>query len=89
MGQMEWHISIYIHFYHIGCQCFVIGSTGQDFFINKGLVAAGLIAQFGIAYWSLTAIALLAQILMIALVFRLNRQHFSARGSSASMVPAE
>ncbi len=64
-------------------------SVMLHFFINKGLVAAGLIAQFGIAYWSLTAIALLAQILMIALVFRLNRQHFSARGSSASMVPAE
>lgn len=64
-------------------------SVMVHFFINKGLVAAGLIAKFGIAYWSLTAIALLAQVLMIALVLRLNRQHFSSRGSSASMVPAE
>ncbi|TCS59748.1 hypothetical protein EDD52_11951 [Primorskyibacter sedentarius] len=64
-------------------------SVMLHFFINKGLEAAGLIGKFGIAYWSLTAIALLAQIMMIALVFRLNRQHFSAKGTPDNMVPAE
>lgn len=64
-------------------------SVMLHFFINKGLVAADLITKFGIAYWSLTAVALLAQILMIALVFRLNRQHFSSKTPRADMVPAE
>lgn len=64
-------------------------SVMLHFFINKGLVAAGLIAKFGITYWSLTAIALLAQFMMIALVLRLNRQHFSAKGTPDRMVPAE
>ncbi len=64
-------------------------SVMLHFFINKGLVAADLITKFGIVYWSLTAVALLAQILMIALVFRLNRQHFSSKTPRADMVPAE
>lgn len=64
-------------------------SVMLHFFINKGLVDAGLIAKFGVAYWGLTGIALLAQIMMIALVFRLNRQHFSSTGTSTTMVPAE
>ena len=64
-------------------------SVMLHFFINKGMVAAGLIAKFGIAYWSLTAVALLAQMLMIALVLRLNRQHFSTKSASQAMVPAE
>lgn len=64
-------------------------SVMLHFFINKGMVAAGLIAKFGIAYWSLTAVALLAQMLMIALVLRLNRQHFSTKPASQAMVPAE
>ena len=59
------------------------------FFVNKGLVAAGLIAKFGLVYWSLTAIAIGAQILMIALVIRLNRQHFGQSPARAAMVPAE
>ena len=46
------------------------------FFVNKGLTAAGIIEKFGIAYWSLTGIALLSQALMIWLVLHLNRRHF-------------
>jgi hypothetical protein len=38
------------------------------FWINKGLVGAGLIAKFGIAYWSLTSLAIAAQVSMIVLV---------------------
>ena len=58
------------------------------FFVNKGLVAAGVVTKFGIAYWGVTAIALASQILMIALVLRLNRQHFGA-SAKGSAVPAE
>lgn len=58
------------------------------FFINKGLVEAGLIAKFGPTFWALSAIALLAQLAMIWLVLHLNRRHFGA-GSPAAAVPAE
>lgn len=59
-----------------------------QFFVNKGLVAAGLIAKFGFVYWSLTAIAIAAQILMIALVIRLHRQHFGQPAATGALVPA-
>jgi hypothetical protein len=58
------------------------------FFVNKGLVGAGVIDKFGTAYWAITAIALISQFAMIALVVRLNRQHF-AKPSAAAAVPAE
>jgi len=57
------------------------------FFTNKGLVAAGLIAKFGIAYWSVTGIALIAQAIAILLVLRLGRQHFGR--TTAQAIPAE
>jgi len=57
------------------------------FWINKGLVGAGLIAKFGIAYWGLTAIAIALQLAMIWLVFHLNRRHFGE--TRAEAVPAE
>lgn len=59
------------------------------FFVNKGLVAAGAIEKFGVAYWGITGIAIAAQIVAIALVLRLNRQHFARRSASAHAVPAE
>lgn len=62
-------------------------SVMLHFFINKGLVAAGVIAKYDVTYWGLTAIALIAQFAMVALVFRLNRQHFSRHAPAA--VPAE
>ncbi len=58
------------------------------FFINRGLVDAGLIAKFGPAFWALTSVALVAQVAMIWLVFRLNRRHFG-QGSTPEPVPAE
>ncbi|PIE13263.1 MAG: hypothetical protein CSA70_06825 [Rhodobacterales bacterium] len=58
------------------------------FFVNKGLVAAGAIDKFGTAYWMLTAIAITSQFLMIALVLRLNRQHFG-KPADATAVPVE
>jgi len=54
-------------------------SVMLQFWINKGLVGADIIAKFGIAYWSLTSLAIAAQIAMIALVFVLNHRHFAGR----------
>jgi hypothetical protein len=62
-------------------------SVMLHFFVNKGLVAAGVITKYDVTYWSITAIALIAQFAMVALVFRLNRQHFAT--SEAAAVPAE
>ena len=53
------------------------------FFVNKGLVGAGIIDKFSLAYWTLTSLALISQALMIALVIRLNRQHFAASAEPA------
>lgn len=63
-------------------------SVMLHFWINKGLVAAGLIAKFGVAYWSLTSLAIAAQVSMIVLVFLLNRRHFGRR-TDGHVVPAE
>jgi hypothetical protein len=58
------------------------------FWINKGLVATGMIAKFGAAYWVLSALALGLQFGMIALVLILARKHF-AKNSAAALAPAE
>ncbi|MCH8466971.1 MAG: hypothetical protein LAT78_10460 [Roseinatronobacter sp.] len=58
------------------------------FFIDKGLVDAGLIVKFGPVFWVLSAVALAAQLAMIALVWHLNRRHFGVQGPMAA-VPAE
>jgi hypothetical protein len=63
-------------------------SVMMHFWINKGLVANGLIAKFGVAYWGFSAIALLFQFAMVGLVLYLNRRHFG-RAASGPMVPAE
>lgn len=64
-------------------------SVMLHFFVNKGLVATGIIAKFGIAYWTFTIPALLLQIAMIALVLSLNRRHFSTSSASMAEAPAE
>ncbi len=64
-------------------------SVMLHFFVNKGLVGAGVIGKFGIAYWGLTALAIGFQVLMIALVLRLNRQHFTPQPADGGLVPAE
>ncbi|MFN2305970.1 MAG: hypothetical protein ABR504_03255, partial [Paracoccaceae bacterium] len=63
-------------------------SVMLHFWINKGLVEAGLIDRFGIGYWSLTSLALAAQVAMIALVLVLNHRHFGKR-EAVSLAPAE
>ena len=59
----------------------------MHFFVNKGLVDAGVIAKFGPAFWTLTGIAVAAQVTMIWLMLHLNRQHF--RPVAGTPVPAE
>lgn len=51
-------------------------SVMMQFFINKGLVGAGLVAKFGLAYWLLSSVAIAALIATVVLVVILNRKHF-------------
>lgn len=60
----------------------------MQFWVNKGLVEAGLLDKFSAPYWALTAIALISQFAMVWLVFHLNRRHFGAARTAAA-VPAE
>ncbi|MFP4327929.1 MAG: TsoY family (seleno)protein [Paracoccaceae bacterium] len=63
-------------------------SVMLHFFLNKGLVEAAVVDKFSLAYWVLSALALASQAVAIALVVRLNRQHF-ARTMRPAAVPAE
>jgi len=63
-------------------------SVMLHFFINNGLVKAGVIEKFGMGYWSLTLLAIAAQFSMIWMVFLLNRRHFGTP-KGAAPVPAE
>jgi hypothetical protein len=61
-----------------------------QFFINKGLVAAGIIQKFDTIYWVESGVAVLFQLAMVWLLFRLNRQHFArAPEAAGAAVPAE
>lgn len=53
-------------------------SVLTQFWVNNGLVAACLIEKFGVAYWALTAVALVLQAVAVALVVFLHRRHFRA-----------
>ena len=66
---------------------FVALAVMLHFFTNKGLVAADVITKFDIAYWGMSGLAIASQIVAIALVLRLNRQHFAKLPQAA--VPAE
>lgn len=61
----------------------------MQFYINKGLVGAGLLDKFSAGYWAVTAIALVLQVATIFLVFKLNAKHFQTAGHPASLEPAE
>lgn len=58
-------------------------SVLTQFWINSGLVGAGLIEKFGPAYWALTAVALTLQAIAVALVVFLHRRHFRAAPAGA------
>jgi hypothetical protein len=59
-----------------------------QFWLNKGLVGAGIVAQFSATYWAITAVALALQAATIWLVWHLNRRHFG-RTAPAAAIPAE
>lgn len=67
----------------------VAGSVMIHFWVNKGLVATGLIAKFGIAYWAFTLPAILLQFGMIFLIWKLHRLHFARYQESPNTVAAE
>jgi len=46
------------------------------FWLNRGLVDAGLIAKFSLGYWTISALAVAIQLVTVWLVFILNRKHF-------------
>lgn len=60
-----------------------------QFFVNKGLVAANIIPKFGAIYWIESAVAIGFQLAMIALLLRLNRQHFARTQIPDQAVAAE
>lgn len=49
------------------------------FWLNRGLVDAGMIDTFSLSYWTITALALAIQFATAWLVFILNRKHFKKR----------
>lgn len=57
----------------------------MQFWINKGLVGAGLVAKFGLAYWTLSALAVGFQIAMIVMILVLNRRHFRTSPQAAAV----
>lgn len=59
-----------------------------QFFINKGLVGAGLIDKFGTTYWALSAVSVSAQMVAVWIVLVLYRKHFSS-DRSAPAIAAE
>lgn len=59
------------------------------FWVNKGLVATGLIAKFGTAYWAFTTPALILQVAMIILLVRLHGLHFAKSKIASGVMPAE
>ncbi|WP_420858010.1 TsoY family (seleno)protein [Marivivens marinus] len=63
-------------------------SVMLKFWINKGLVANGVIEKFGAAYWGFTAVAIAFQLAMVALVWHLNRRHYGGHVPT-NVVPAE
>ena len=63
-------------------------SVMLQFFVNNGLVKAGIVDKFGIAFWVITALAIAAQFAMAGLLLLLNRRHFGTR-KDATAVPAE
>lgn len=67
----------------------VAGSVMLHFWLNKGLVATGLVAKFGLVYWAVMVPAFILQFGMIYLVWRLHRLHFSGARAGVAAVPAE
>jgi len=63
-------------------------SVMLQFFVNKGLVEAGIIEKFSAVYWAATAPSLILQAATIALVFMLNAKHFGRDRTPVAALPA-
>jgi hypothetical protein len=63
-------------------------SVMLQFWLNKGLVASGIVDKYSLAFVLISLIAVAFQVAMIALVLRLNRQHFG-HSQPPVAVPAE
>jgi len=61
-------------------------SVMTQFWLNKGLVAAGIVAKFSLAYWAISAVAIALQVAVIVLIWMLARKHFAPVAKHA--VPA-
>lgn len=64
-------------------------SVMLHFWVNKGLVANGVIEKFSTLYWIANTPALIAQFAMIILVLKLHRLHFAKGSMSGAAMPAE
>ncbi|MGB0968105.1 MAG: hypothetical protein ACPGUX_07970, partial [Halocynthiibacter sp.] len=64
-------------------------SVMLHFWVNKGLVANGVIEKFSTLYWIANTPALIAQFAMIVLVLKLHRLHFAKGSMSGAAMPAE
>lgn len=62
-------------------------SVLMQFFINKGLVGAGILAKFSLGYWAVSAVPVVFLLATVVLALMLNRKHFAA--VKATAVPAE
>lgn len=63
-------------------------SVMLHFWLNKGLVASGLVDKFSLAYLAISALAIALQVSMIWLVLKLNTKHMG-RDDRQVAVPAE
>ena len=58
-------------------------SVMTHFWLNKGLVAAGIVAKYSVAYWAISGVAVAFQFAMIVLVWMLARKHFKPLSGAA------
>jgi len=63
-------------------------STSLFFFINKGLVSASIIEKFGVAFWSLTSVALVVQLITAIALIGLIKQQILVKKPEPEMLPA-
>ncbi|MBO9476413.1 hypothetical protein J7382_02595 [Shimia sp. R11_0] len=63
-------------------------SVMLHFWLNKGLVASGLVEKFSLIYLLISAVAVGLQVTMIWLVLKLNSKHMRREGAEA-VVPAQ
>ncbi|MCO8144664.1 hypothetical protein NHN26_05440 [Rhodovulum tesquicola] len=63
-------------------------SVMLHFWLNAGLVGAGLVDRFSVGYWAISALAVAVQLGTLGFTFYLNRRHFGP-ARVAEQVPAE